>query len=330
MAHPTERESELVASRQAQARAHHALLLHHGDGSCLEGLRAVLPRSAEIGGVLAVVTPETYDLIRGTLGRFAAFADVTGLGRNPARVIPAIRSFVEDHARDRRVVVLTEQWWDERKPAERTELARHEALTNLAFGLNEVDVVCLYDTRRVKPEVVADAKRTHPLLADESGLRPNPWFVDPHEVLEQVSDPLGPAPSGAETHEIGPGKLSELRASVEANGHRAGLPPEKVEDLVLAANEVLTNVVSHGEGHGWLNMWTEGPWLVCEVTDRGQVEDPFIGTRSPPVDETGGRGLWMVNQLCDLVELRSGRSGTAVRLRFARPEPAASAAPVRC
>ena len=75
-------------------------------------------------------------------------------------------------------------------------------------------------------------------------------------------------------------------------------------------------------------MWTEEGWLVCEVTDGGCVDDPFIGTRTPPVDDTSGRGLWMVNQLCDLVELRSGRSGTAVRLRFARPGSAMSASPV--
>lgn len=322
MAERTDRRNGGVANRYSQAR--HALLLHQGDGSCLDGLRAALPAVSEVGAVLAVVTPETHAFIGDALGRFAAFADVTALGRNPARVIPAIRHFVETYGRDRRVVVVTEQWWDERRMAERAELARHEALTNLAFGGNDIEVVCLYDTRHVKPEIVEDAKRTHPLLADGDGGRPNPWFVDPREVLEGASAPFEPAPRGAETFEVDAGHLSELRACLESRANAAGLAPDRVEDLVLAANELATNVVRHGDGRGSLRLWTEEGWLVCEVTDGGCVEDPFIGTRSPPVDETSGRGLWMVNQLCDLVELRSGRSGTAVRLRFARPDPAMS------
>lgn len=325
MAEQSDRRMKGEAKRQSQSC--HALLLHQGDGSCLEGLRSALPSASEVGAVLAVVTPATHDLIGATLGRFAAFADVTALGRNPARVIPAIRQFVETYGRDRRVVVVTEQWWDQREMAERAELARHEALANLAFGGNDVDLVCLYDTRRVKREIVEDAKRTHPLLADAAGVRPNPWYADPREVLETVSAPLDPAPRGAETFEVDAGHLSELRGRIEERANAAGLRPDRVEDLVLAANELATNVVRHGDGHGSLQMWTEDGWLVCEVADGGCVDDPFAGTRSPPADHTSGRGLWMVNQLCDLVELRSGRSGTAVRLRFARPGSAVSPSP---
>jgi len=291
-------------------------------------LRSVLPAAPDAGAVLAVVTPETYELIGTTLGRFAAFADVTALGRNPARVIPAIRQFVETHGCDRRVVVVTEQWWDEREMAERAELERHEALTNLAFGANDVDLVCLYDTRRVKPEIVEDAKRTHPLLADDAGVRPNPWFVDPHELLERASASFEPAPSSAESFEVDAGHLSGLRNRIEERANAAGLRPDRVEDLVLAANELATNVVRHGDGRGSLQMWTDDGWLVCEVRDDGCVDDPLVGTRTPPVDDTSGRGLWIVNQLCDLVEFRSGPSGTAVRMRFARPGSAISASAV--
>ncbi|HET7522523.1 MAG TPA: anti-sigma factor RsbA family regulatory protein [Acidimicrobiales bacterium] len=326
MADPSVRENERDSSRPSQAD--HALLLHQGDGSCVDGLRAMLPPQSESAAVLAVVTPETYELIGSAFDRFAAFADMSELGRNPARVIPVIRQFVETHGRGRRVVVVTEQWWDERQLARRAELARNEALTNLAFGGKDVDLVCLYDTRQVNPELVADAKRTHPLLVDADGIRPNPWFVDPHEMLEQTSAPFDPAPSAAETFAVEAGHLAELRASVGERGHRAGLSSERVEDLVLAANEVATNVVSHGEGRGRLRLWTEDAWLVCEVTDRGHVEDPFVGTRNPPTEGTSGRGLWMVNQLCDFVEMRSAPGGTSVRLRFARPASAVSVSPV--
>lgn len=326
MADNSVRENQRDESRQPQAS--HALLLHQGDGSCVDVLRAFLPSESESAAVLAVVTPETYELIRTAFDRFAAFADMSELGRNPARVIPVIRQFVETYGYGRRVVVVTEQWWDERRLARYTELARNEALTNLAFGGRDVELVCLYDTRRVPPELVEDAKRTHPLVVDAAGIRANPRFVDSHEMLERTSARFDPAPGGAESFVVESGHLAELRASVEERGYRAGLSSERVEDLVLAANEVATNVVSHGEGRGLLRLWTEDAWLVCEVNDGGHVDDPFAGTRTPPAEGTSGRGLWMVNQLCDFVELRSGRGGTSVRLRFARPAAAMWASPV--
>jgi anti-sigma regulatory factor (Ser/Thr protein kinase) len=33
----------------------------------------------------------------------------------------------------------------------------------------------------------------------------------------------------------------------------------------------------------------------------------------------GGRGLWLANQLCDLVQIRSGARGTVVRLHMRLP-----------
>jgi len=36
----------------------------------------------------------------------------------------------------------------------------------------------------------------------------------------------------------------------------------------------------------------------------------------PTPTQTGGRGLWMANQVCDLVRIRSGDTGTAVRLHM--------------
>ena len=34
----------------------------------------------------------------------------------------------------------------------------------------------------------------------------------------------------------------------------------------------------------------------------------------PDISQEGGRGLWLANQLCDLVKIRSGERGTVVRL----------------
>ncbi len=46
--------------------------------------------------------------------------------------------------------------------------------------------------------------------------------------------------------------------------------------------------------------------LVCEVSDRGQVDSALVDRLRPNADPQGSRGLWIVNHLCDLVQLRSG------------------------
>lgn len=307
----------------------HCVLLHDGLSACLDGLRAFLDPGKAPVPVLAVVTPETYRAISPAIGPDAVYQDVTLLGRNPARVIPAIQQFVEGCAAGPARVV-TEQWWADRQPAERAELARHEALTNLAFDGHRVEMVCLYDSRNLPPGVVEDAVKTHPCTVDGAGVHLNPAFEDPEAIIELTDRSVEPPPPLAQAYEVRPGRLSALRSAVHERGAKAGLPNERVEDLVLAANELATNVVSHGEGNGELRMWTDDSWLVCEVVDAGRVEDPFAGRRPPPAEDTTGRGLWMVNQLCDLVELRSNPSGTSVRLRFVLPKSAGATSPLGC
>jgi anti-sigma regulatory factor (Ser/Thr protein kinase) len=54
----------------------------------------------------------------------------------------------------------------------------------------------------------------------------------------------------------------------------------------------------------------------CEVRDRGWIDDPLAGRERPSDLRGGGRGLWIVNHLCDLVQVRSSASGSVVRLQM--------------
>ncbi|PLW72621.1 sensor histidine kinase, partial [Streptomyces sp. DJ] len=46
--------------------------------------------------------------------------------------------------------------------------------------------------------------------------------------------------------------------------------------------------------------------------------DPLAGRRRPsPESADGGRGLWMIHQLCDLVETRAGSGGLVLRMHMA-------------
>jgi anti-sigma regulatory factor (Ser/Thr protein kinase) len=58
--------------------------------------------------------------------------------------------------------------------------------------------------------------------------------------------------------------------------------------------------------------------VVCEVTDAGYFDQPLAGRRRPDADRVGGRGMWLVNQLCDLVQVRTLPEGTVVRMHLWR------------
>jgi anti-sigma regulatory factor (Ser/Thr protein kinase) len=108
--------------------------------------------------------------------------------------------------------------------------------------------------------------------------------------------------------------LGSLRHSLAewASGERLGA--ERIEELVLAVNELATNSVRHGGGGGTLRVWREAETLLCEIQDNGHIEQPLLGRTLPGPDARSGRGLWLANQLCDLVQIRSSPDGTVVRV----------------
>jgi anti-sigma regulatory factor (Ser/Thr protein kinase) len=121
-------------------------------------------------------------------------------------------------------------------------------------------------------------------------------------------------PDGSDQVDFGPDGLTLLRNLVAARAAAYGLAKAKAEDLVLAVHELATNSVRHGGGSGTFRLWRDGAALVCEISDRGWITDPLAGRRRPAADQPGGRGLWLVNQLCDEVELTTSPAGTVIRV----------------
>ena len=89
-----------------------------------------------------------------------AFTDMTELGRNPARIIPAVRAFMDRYP-GRRIRCVGEPVWADRSAAELREATRYEALVNTAFGGSPATMVCLYDSRGTHL-VGAGRRRLHP------------------------------------------------------------------------------------------------------------------------------------------------------------------------
>ena len=111
--------------------------------------------------------------------------------------------------------------------------------------------------------------------------------------------------------------LSQVRALVLQQARTAGLTEGRANDLVLAVSEVAANTLRHTQSAGTLTMWRHSGEVVCEVQDEGTITDPLAGQRRPGPDATGGHGLWLVYQVCDLVEVRSDATGTTIRMHMA-------------
>ncbi|MBV9205214.1 MAG: ATP-binding protein [Actinobacteria bacterium] len=111
--------------------------------------------------------------------------------------------------------------------------------------------------------------------------------------------------------------LAAIRAVVHRYAVQAGLAEPRAIDLVLAVSEVAANTVRHARSPGSLKIWYDDKEIVCQIHDEGIITDPLAGRRQPSLDARGGHGLWIVNQLCDEVEIRSGQDGTTIRLHMA-------------
>jgi len=94
------------------------------------------------------------------------------------------------------------------------------------------------------------------------------------------------------------------------------LGDERGHQLLLAVNEAATNALMHGDGRFEVRIWRDGASVISEVSSGGWFEDPLAGRLRPPKNAVSGRGLWLINQLCDMVELRSAEPATVVRMHM--------------
>jgi anti-sigma regulatory factor (Ser/Thr protein kinase) len=270
----------------------------------------------------AALPPDKGSLIADALGADAArveFADMTEIGRNPAWIIPRVEAFADQHA-GRRMRYVGEPIWASRSPAELREATKHEALINLAFAGADAEILCPYDVAALGPAVVADARRTHPLLLSDGRSGTSPDYAVPLDLPSSCSRPL-PAPPYIAMSYTYRTDLSRVRALVLKYAKEAGLTDARANDLVLAVSEAAANTLRHTRSSGTLTIWNDVEEIVCEIHDEGVIADPLAGRRRPPPDALGGHGLWLVHQVCDLVELRSDSTGTTIRMHMRIPRP---------
>ncbi|WP_199440210.1 sensor histidine kinase [Umezawaea beigongshangensis] len=271
--------------------------------------------------VLAVTTATNADLLRDGLGADAGhvrFVDADTWYDTPGRTLAAYHRYVDERADgDGRVRVIGEPVWHGRDDLAVAEWTRYESVINLAFADSPAWIVCPYDTRVVPERIVDDARRTHPDLVVGSLAETSPAYLAPALLTTGARRAPAVAGEGGAVLRFG-SDLAAVRRFVADTADSLGLSPTRTEHAVVAVNEVATNVLDHGGGSGWIALRRTGGRIVCDVADDGPapLADWFAGYLPPAPGQRLGVGLWVVRQLCDLVEIQPRDTGTTVSLHF--------------
>jgi anti-sigma regulatory factor (Ser/Thr protein kinase) len=279
-----------------------------------DGLRADEP-------ILVTVPADRLDLLRGHLSNDdqarIAFAAMEDLGRNPAWIIPAWADFVQPLAEAGRPGRgIGEPVWFGRTEDELIECGRHEALLNLAFAGNTgFTLMCPYDATRLDRVVIDEAHRNHPHVGRPGACCPNERYEP--DIPPMLDGPLSTPPPDALALRFDGRSLDAVRRHVECACECAGMERHRLHDMVVSASEAASNSIRHGGGSGTLLTWRDAATFYCQISDQGRIADPLTGRIRPSLDQITGRGMWIMHQLCDLVQLRSLTAGQIVRLHVA-------------
>jgi anti-sigma regulatory factor (Ser/Thr protein kinase) len=247
------------------------------------------------------------------LADHVVMTDMSQAGRNPTRILGEVLSTFAEKKRAQAVRMISELMWPSRSGIEYPACVQHEALLNRAFIGGNVTVVCPYDVSQLAPEVIADARSTHPVLRQDGVVENYNAAYAPEAMLARYNRPLSSDPSAVKYTARKLGDLAGARSFAGAYAQWFGLSPDQTADLQLIASELTTASLTQVDGTCRLALWRHHDHVVCEARDGGCLDDPLAGRRPYSSDSDRGRGLFVVNAVADLVRMHSTADETTIQ-----------------
>jgi AcrR family transcriptional regulator len=267
---------------------------------------------------IVVTSPERTRVLRAALDPHAAervsFFDARDWYQRPGRTLAAYRAALDEYRdHDSGLVCVVGDVQFGSAPHATARRARYEFMLNRAFADRSAWVVCAYNAGALPADVLADCRKTHPVISTRQGRAPSPE----HFSTPELGAPLSPLADirrddVMEVAVTDAAELSAVRPAVVWPARVAGVAPALVNDLVLAVTELAESSRAHGPvvvrtGRG------DGEWF-CEVVC-SHTTSVFDRTTGPSLPITIGRII------CDRVELGDQDGDFVARFVFATASP---------
>jgi AcrR family transcriptional regulator len=301
----------------------HEALLYSSDEEFAAMLVPFLREAVECGAPAIVsTTTGRIELLRGELGGEAdavSFYEASNLYRRPGVALAAWQAAIDRNARGGaggiRLVGEVQFGSDE---AVITRWFRYESILNRVFADRRVWFVCPYDTRLLPEAIIAQARRTHPVVSTLAGRAPSPAFYGAPE----VGAPLVPLEEGATLDEdaaltvFADAELPALRHRIAPSARAAGLAAPVVEDLLVAVTDLARRALVSPAASANVSVGRIGDEWYCQLRSSTRiVAGGLLFAYDLPA-------LAIVRVIADRVELAHTSEGFIVRLVFpvARPD----------
>jgi MEDS: MEthanogen/methylotroph, DcmR Sensory domain/Putative zinc-finger len=299
----------------------HRAFFHDTDDELLDVLVPFVLEGIEADErVVVVVTESIGESLRGRIGSSDGFDvwDSTEVYTYPVRTlagyVDTVRAGTED---GRRMRVAGQPIWEGLTPLEIAEWTCLEAACNLVFAESPLLMLCLYDTSRLDPSVIAAARRTHPEIRRGAQVTASPEFAPVDHQSEVRASELPPRPESSEAISIfSPSDIEPVASFVEAFAESRAMADSRITALTVTVRALLTQATDYRLGPAQLHIWATTEELTYEIESHGSLASPFAGYLPPSPSGPEDGGLWVIGQQCDLIAVRERSGATTVRLNF--------------
>ncbi len=303
-------------------RLAHQAFLYDGAEQFAEAMAPLVRAGVDRGDkVLVAAKRASTEALREELGgdgEGVELHDTLEWHPRPVHRLMAVQRTLAALPPDSQLLALGEPVWTG-SAATRREWARYESTINVALADAPLRFICLYDRSELPASILGHGLGTHPEVVEGSVACPCATFEPPAEFVREL-DAGGRAELGQDHYDIPfSGDHHAFRGLLAGLALECGISADRAEELVLAANEIVTNSVIHGAPPIIARCWVADGDFVCEVSDGGPgVANPFAGWTLPEPGAPGGWGLAVARRICDALEVAGdGGDGGRVRLYVA-------------